>query len=861
MKKPIIFILIFISSFYLGYSQEQAPSIEWAESYNGGTRGGSITTFHGPNVLFALIKGQNTNSGTASISKFYADGLSKEQFIQAEGGSSNVPVISQYASQDGGVLVSLLMTRLLRKYDASLNPIWEKSISYNIQNATATLANGFYLLSTSTLNNKTASDIKRMKSDGSIEWTVDITSFWSATSDIQTTSDDGIIITTSNGIRKYSSSGQQIWSNAIILDGYQLTPIDPSSMYVQTYNATTNIRKVIQINTLFGNANWTKTFSGEVIYDFERTSDNGSVVSTNTGLYKYNSTGTLEWKNTNYSSSKIATTGDGKIFTIKNNSIIKLSFTNELIWSKSFNSDYFIIQDINSASDFGLYVTVMKNGIYYNTAPTFFLFKLASPNTPCKSNIDIIGEPVAACKTGSLPLSSKIGNSLMENLIYLTDFSFQWNKDGHAIQSANNYSYTGTQSGNYSLTIKQQGCETTSRNVALNIANENPPIIVADNEQICAGNSVLLTATGCDGTAVWSTGERGPQIKVIPQATTSYTALCEREFNNELCQSITSDNFTVQVLSASNLKINDIVGKRQFCENNSTELKPNVSGGTLPLLYIWTKDSNGFSQNTNLTINEEGKYVLSVFDKVGCVVRSDTLLVKKLASPTPPTIISEGGNELCNNGKIILTADLNQGFYQWILDNTEITGATNQFYSATAAGKYRLSVSNTNGCSSISNNTITITQLIIPQPTIKQSNDSLISSALVGNKWYLNGNELPFTAQKIKFIEIGNYQVKVFQGSCESSPSLAFLPVLLANEPEIHYLQLYPNPTSDKVFLKSTKPFTYQLIDVKGNLISKSNIKSFNHTIDLINFPTGNYFVIFQEESGNKFLKKLSINR
>ncbi|MBA4850274.1 T9SS type A sorting domain-containing protein [Emticicia sp. BO119] len=617
MTKKGFSIVLLLLSCYFSYAQEQAPAIEWVEPYNGGNRGGSITAFPGPNALFALIKAQNSISGSASISKFYADGLVKNQFIFAEGGSSNAPTMSQYASQDGGVLVYLFLSRTLRKYDAGLNLSWQKTFDYTILSASATLDNGFYML-TSGLN--PLFQISRVKNDGSIEWSVDITAFINNIGDIQTSSDGGVIITTGNGVRKYSATGQLMWANTDISGGYQLITGGASIIYLLSTNSLLNIRNIIQLNTSTGNINWTRPLAGEYIVDFERTSDNGCVFSTDTGVYKYNVAGDLQWKNTNYGSAKIATTGDSKIFVIKNNTIIKLTFANEQVWAKSFNSDNYIIQDIHGASDFGLYATAVKNGISFTTAPDYILFKLAPPVTPCKSTIHITGDTTVTCNIGTRVISSTIGNASLEYTNLLTDIGFQWKRNDIAIPSATTYSYTASQAGRYSLSITQKQCEATS-------------------------------------------------------------------------------------------------------------------------------------------------------------------------------------------------------------------------------------------------SAITLSQIIIPQPEIKQSNDSLISSALVGNKWYLNGTELPFTSQKIKFTEVGNYQVKVFEKNCESVISANFIPIILANEEASAHIQIYPNPASDKAFIKSTKAFSYQLIDVTGRLLNQSVTKSFSHTIDLNRFSSGNYFVILQEENGNSFVRKLSINR
>jgi hypothetical protein len=609
----------------------------------------------------------------------------------------------------------------------------------------------------------------------------------------------------------------------------------------------------------------------------------------------------------------------------------------------------------------------------------------------------------------------------MEYMAYLTDIGFQWNRNGSPIPSANSHSYTATQSGNYTLNINQQGCSTSSRNVELSVVNETPPSIEAERSQICIGTSTSLTARGCNGTVVWSTGQRASQIVVTPQSTTAYNAFCEDYFNNQLCQSSVSNNFTITVLNSSNLRIDRIEGKREFCENSSTELKPVVSGGILPFSYVWVKraqpvsdnpifsanqegeytlvvtdnigcfvtsealqikktknpdpatinplsnnilcykgsltlttntqensyqwiindfeipdavnssypvaspgiyqlkvtntsgcssisrdsieirasdlrfntidgkrefcDGNStelrtnitggvapfmyewkrnnivISQNNNLVIKDEGIYFINVTDKAGCSIQSIPIIIRKNINPAAPEISAPSGTNICADGKAVLTTLTKEFGYQWYLDNKEIDKATDQFYTATKPGRYNLKIIDQNGCSNISENAITITQTIISQPSITQSNDSLISSAATGNKWYLNGNELPLTSQKIKFTEVGNYQVKVFEKGCESLISAIFLPILLASEPENSFIKVYPNPSSDKVFINSSKLFTYTLVDASGKLLRQSNIKQNMHIIELADFSAGSYLIAMQEENGNTVTRKIIVNR
>ena len=1184
MKKPLLYTFLLFLSYSYAYSQEQTPAVEWAEPYPGGSRGTTIVNLTNTGGLLTLVKEQYVMSGTSRIMKYNSDGLVKNQNIFQWAGSWDTSHTSAYAAFDGGAITYHTQTssNILRKYDGLLNLIWEKNINYTLENAISTYSNGFYLLTTRTVSSTTVLEIRRIKSDGTEEWIVDITAFATNTSDIETINDDGIIITTTTGFRKYSSAGVLAWSNTGTSGSYQIIPSDNSAFYVLARNTTTNISYVMQINSSTGNANWTKSLTSETISDFEKTSDNGCVFSTNTGLYKYNSSGVLEWKNVDYTSSKIAVNSNDRIFAIKDNTICKLTYDNSLIWQKNFNSINYRIQDINGASDFGLYVNVSKNGSYLNNAPNYIFFKLAPPSNPCKTSFDITGASTSVCKTGSLAMTANFGQISMEYMSYLTGFTYQWYRNNAPIPSATGFSYTATQSGNYNLVVKQDNCETSSRSVELNIVNEIPPVIEAEKTQICFGTSVSLHAKGCDGgTVVWSTGAKGTSILVTPAINTTYTANCEKTLNSTTCQSAASNIVTITVLPFSNLRISEIAGKKEICEKGSTELEPIVLGGIAPFSYLWVQGSTNVSTAPKLEIEKEGMYVVHIFDNIGCYFRSDSITIKKVDNPAVPVITqpahaiictggtlalttaaeeksyqwylnnteiigavnqnytaiaagsyqlkvineykcatmaekalvinpttlkitqingnrefcdrsstdlepvvtggiapfsytwtlnsanvsntskvsaSDGGaymvqvfdnigcsfksdpvnitkkaspaipsiNQpaspvICNGKSVVLTTDAKENNYQWLLNNSEITGAVNPsyaatiagnyllkvtnalncsstsanpvvvslstlkiteitgnkeicdgtstqlganiiggvapltiqwtknsgpfstsavilvsdegiyevsvsdkagcavksdaltmkktplpatpvitssvgdlicaggntllsttaseaayqwiqnnipisgfnnpFYTATIGGEYKLKVTNAKGCASLSSNAITLTQLVIPQPTIKQSSDSLVSSAASGNKWYFNNVELSQTGAKIQFNQLGSYQVKVIDRGCESPISVVFQPELLANEAYTPYIQMYPNPTTDKVFLKSARLFTYQLIDVTGRLVSKSVVKQDTHTIDFSGFLSGNYFIVMEEENGKRLVKRVNVSR
>ncbi len=96
---------------------------------------------------------------------------------------------------------------------------------------------------------------------------------------------------------------------------------------------------------------------------------------------------------------------------------------------------------------------------------------------------------------------------------------------------------------NYTATC---GTGTCARSASQSITVGNsitPPAISASQTTICPSSNVILTATGCSGTVIWSDNSRGAEITVSPSATTSYSAICD----NGTCQSPQSNTVTITV--------------------------------------------------------------------------------------------------------------------------------------------------------------------------------------------------------------------------------------------------------------------------------------------------------------------------
>ncbi|WP_109745330.1 DUF7507 domain-containing protein [Arcicella aurantiaca] len=102
----------------------------------------------------------------------------------------------------------------------------------------------------------------------------------------------------------------------------------------------------------------------------------------------------------------------------------------------------------------------------------------------------------------------------------------------------------------YNTCQKSSNCEYTiscisnvSKEVKLTVSLPTVPVVTINKTQICKGDSVILSATNCKGTIVWSNGKTGNSITEKSNVTTTYSAICQ----SGTCKSANSNEVTVKV--------------------------------------------------------------------------------------------------------------------------------------------------------------------------------------------------------------------------------------------------------------------------------------------------------------------------
>jgi large repetitive protein len=96
----------------------------------------------------------------------------------------------------------------------------------------------------------------------------------------------------------------------------------------------------------------------------------------------------------------------------------------------------------------------------------------------------------------------------------------------------------------YTAICKVGNCESeVSKNYTITVTPVTVPTLTASKSSITKGETVKLTAVGCNGEVIWSNGMTGAEILVSPQTSTSYTAICKKG----VCTSAASTPVSVTV--------------------------------------------------------------------------------------------------------------------------------------------------------------------------------------------------------------------------------------------------------------------------------------------------------------------------
>jgi hypothetical protein len=274
----------------------------------------------------------------------------------------------------------------------------------------------------------------------------------------------------------------------------------------------------------------------------------------------------------------------------------------------------------------------------------------------------------------------------------------------------------------------------------------------------CAGNNTLrLTVNGNYPTVQWESGESG---STITKGAGTYRAKIKDNLGN---------TFYSSQIRVSDAPVASVVDNRQpsVCIGSSLALTTNYDNVT------WLNQATNTTVATTraLSTTTAGNYYVRYRDISGCDFTSNTLNVTVNSLPATPTITNDKPTTFCQGDNTALRASSDNIQYNWS------DGQKNKVATIGASGSYFLTVTDQNGCTSASSNTIAVTANPVPAKPVITTNGpatfcadrtiTLTAPQDVAYKW-TNGQ----TSQSITLSQSGDFAVRTTnQFGCTSEQS------------------------------------------------------------------------------------------
>ena len=311
--------------------------------------------------------------------------------------------------------------------------------------------------------------------------------------------------------------------------------------------------------------------------------------------------------------------------------------------------------------------------------------------------------------------------------------------------------------GNYSVTVTDNnGCTINSNYTITQPAGVLQSSIVGTNVK-CFGQSTgnaSLTVSG--GTTPysysWSNGATTQNLNSIPSG--SYTVTVT-DANN--CTSST-DIIISQPIAALNLSA---IGTDINCYNGADgTITTSISGGTSPYVYSW----NNSTTNSSLSSITAGTYSVTVTDNNSCTANQ----IVTLNQPSLALALSTTHQNVTCNGLPAGSIDLTVSggttpyIYLWNI------GSPQQDVTNLTAGTYTVTVTDNNGCSSITSETISqppgalnASSIITNASCYNDSNGGIDLTATAGTPPYFYAWSNGVNTEDLNNLTAGTYTVTI----------------------------------------------------------------------------------------------------
>lgn len=253
----------------------------------------------------------------------------------------------------------------------------------------------------------------------------------------------------------------------------------------------------------------------------------------------------------------------------------------------------------------------------------------------------------------------------------------------------NGYPFQVSSSNVYSVTVTDSNGCTHELNTSLDVA-PSPSLTLNESHVICHGEStgaVYAAATSGTGpyTYQWSNNGTGSNQTALTAGT--YTVTLTDSLG---CTAISS---AVVAEPSQPVSIGVLTVEHLQCHGDSSgSISVSATGGTGSISFLW---NNGIAADTVSNL-PSGTYTMTATDANGCTALTNVLVTE----PAEIQLSISSVDIACyghNTGSLSATATNGQGSVSYLWSN----GSTSAQVSSMLAGVYTLTVTDSNGCSSV----------------------------------------------------------------------------------------------------------------------------------------------------------------
>ncbi|MEM6270740.1 MAG: T9SS type A sorting domain-containing protein [Bacteroidota bacterium] len=370
----------------------------------------------------------------------------------------------------------------------------------------------------------------------------------------------------------------------------------------------------------------------------------------------------------------------------------------------------------------------------------------------------------------------------------------------------------------------------------------NVSISLGNDTLVCNGDTLFLDAGLGQASYLWSTGATTPVISTDSAGTYWVDVVSP-------AGCLGTDTIVISTRNIPEPNLRTESGELVICQNDSLRLEVDPIYAT----YLW---SNGDTTPTTQVFTG-GNYTVQVIDTGGCrLVRG--IDIDFVPFPAPNPAISPPDPATYCEGEL-LDLDAGPGYFIYLWN----TSQTTQVITAFQPGTYSVEVWNGFGCHTVAP-PVTVTELPAPPVNVVQSGDTLSVMVTGSVQWEFNGTPIPGANQPIYVItQNGVYtaQVTYANGCMRTSDPLTLLVAAEPSSGVLRGLQLYPNPTRDKVFLAPIDPIRerlqLRLTDVFGRELLVQDLRQLvrERELDLSHLAQGVYLLEVSAADGRVVYK------